>query len=107
MQAELLALADRVEALEGPSDALDYQVGKAVGFDYQEELGGAMRLSGPRYTASLDAAMTLACDDSMATESLCDAIDRLGKSGWPEGEWVKQLPRYVVAASLRARAGRV
>lgn len=52
-------LIAKLERAYGPSDELDYAIGKATGFDFEEKLGGAIRIIGPRYSASIDAAMTL------------------------------------------------
>jgi hypothetical protein len=52
-------LIKKLEALEAPCRECDYAIGKANGYDYEEELGGAIRKTGPAYTASIDAAMTL------------------------------------------------
>jgi hypothetical protein len=53
---ELLALAERVEALTGPDRETDYEVLRAV--DERAKITGPVT-GDPRYTASLDAAMSL------------------------------------------------
>lgn len=63
----------------------------------------ADRQSPPPFTASLDAAMTLARHDGEAFVVLSDAMIQLENDGWPKGEWAKTLPRYVAAAALKAR----
>lgn len=107
----LLALAERCEQATGPDYELDYLVGKIAGFDFQEELGGRIRLSGPHYTASIDAAMSLvpegfslcilAGEGSLATASLCrdDTIVVDSEAAAPA--------LALTAACLRALAGRV
>lgn len=97
----LLALASRVEAASGPDAHLDAVISRAVGEEH------ALPLS---YTASLDAALTLA--GKYPNDRLNEARSALAKrfqlhmAHWPESEsYTEWLARYVVAASLRARAG--
>lgn len=68
MKEELLKLADRVEALSGPDREVDRLIGALNGLktiDYGHPFGrtaydeGGIAVILPRYTASLDAAMTL------------------------------------------------
>ena len=55
----------------------------------------------PRYTASIDAAMTLAGKtDAEAISVLMEAIDTLECEGWPKGDWLKHLPRFICWAAL-------
>ena len=73
---DLMELAERVEALSGPNHEIDSLIGAAVGLKYRILRDGSGRGKGmewledghgvetwaphaPRYTASLDAAMTL------------------------------------------------
>ena len=55
------------------------------------------------YTASIDAAMTLARDENEASDLLYEALERLGQTGWPTGKWVQAIPRFISAAALRGR----
>ena len=57
-----------------------------------------------RYTASLDAAMSLAKDDERS-ELLNEAMESVSLNGWKDGEYLQELIRAFVAASLRAIAG--
>lgn len=122
---ELLQLADRVEALTEPCREVDAAiavtalgwftippryVGDSVGYGYMEADGtrihpghGGDQIM-PRYTTSLDAAITLAEIDEAAFIALSDAMVALENNGWAKGEWAKMLPRYITAAALRARA---
>ena len=96
----LLELAKRVESLDGPCREADRDIWQSlhpavyVKIDHPET---------SRYTASLDAVMALVDSDAMAIGIIFEAIERLEDAGWPKGEWAKQLPRYVVAAALRAK----
>ena len=74
------------------------------------------RALAPRYTKSIDAAMTLATDPCLRkfggpSGMLREAMDRLGSRfalhmrRWPNGEnYGEWLARFICAASLRARA---
>jgi hypothetical protein len=72
-------------------------------------LGGGKRgnrvqgCTAPRYTSSLDAAMTLAEDDAIS-EHMDEAIERLGRAGWREGQYKQRLAQFFTASCLRARA---
>ena len=66
-KAAFLALADRVQALTGPCREIDERIGMAIGLKRTMRVGheclGTDRVVPvmcPHYTASLDAAMTLA-----------------------------------------------
>ena len=115
-------LIERIEGAEGPSYALDCAIWDAIypgerqaRFDKLTAKGQPYHLRlGPAdmdgyvkplrsFTASLDAAMTLARHDGEAFGMLSDAMVQLEDDGWPKGEWAKTLPRYVAAAALKAR----
>lgn len=96
---DLKDLARRVSELQGPSREVDREIWYAL----QDEMEGDPCHAGC-FTASLDAAMTLARNDGEAFVMLSDAMLKLEDAGWPRGEWVKQLPRYITAAALIARS---
>lgn len=122
MASELLALAERVEKASGPDRELDADIAKAVGVPATLVIGheclGNLRSvpqNAPRYTASLDAALTLV-PKRWRTESI-------GENPQIAGRWTVWLrhrlddPRHGVAvgdaatpalalcaAALRARA---
>lgn len=116
-------LSERVERLEGPDREIDCLIGVAVGWfvtepnkgwpdrmDYIDIRGGTKSYPGggfdqlvPKFSASLDAAMSLARHDSEAIVILMGAVAALEKDGWPKGEWAKKLARYVTAQALKAR----
>ena len=52
----------------------------------------------------LDAAMSLAKDDDRS-ELLNEAMEAVSLNGWKDGEYLQELIRAFVAASLRAIAG--
>ncbi len=95
-----MTLIERIEGAEGPDRSLDLAISTALNTGRSTD----PRNSGPmHYTASLDAAMTLARHDGEAFVVLSDAMIQLENDGWPKGEWAKTLPRYVAAAALKAR----
>ncbi|UIJ43748.1 hypothetical protein LZK98_11665 [Sphingomonas cannabina] len=119
---QLLALASRVEAATADRE-LDAEVALARGIvrerdgdsffghrdhsvmvlerDYYDHGGNAPEL--PHYTASLDAAMTLV-DDYEIASTLDEAMERVSRNGWQEGDYRGALIRAFVAAALRAAA---
>ena len=126
-KAQILALADRVEALTGPDRGVDEAIFEALfprgGFDNIPE---AMRYVPthiqtivPRFTASLDAAMTLVPEgvggEPLMTKIMnvpfatrrppanCEIIDTLTGRGWTAEAAIPALA--LTAASLRAMAG--
>jgi hypothetical protein len=90
---ELKALAETVQKLTGPCHATDCAIEHIVCPRWTGE--GAPK----PYTASLDAAMSLA-DGGRVVEILLNAVNANGH----EHGWVEALPRYVTAAALLARA---
>lgn len=112
MTDPLIQLAERVEQAEGPSRELD----KAIMAAFTDEIGtrplwmlrakiatGAVGThEAPHFTASLDAAMQLAGADPYAV--LFEAMTRCPYSETDGAAFLKALPRYATAASLRARA---
>ncbi len=111
---ELLALADRVEALTGPDREVDALVGEAFGVtpkskniykrNYYPRRLVRVDLIYPRHTASLDAAMSLASDDTELVDLLDEAREYTGRQGWSTGDFAGQLARNFVAEKLRALA---
>ncbi len=92
------ALAERCEAATGPDRELDLLIMR-----YAMNIGGAAE-NADRYTASLDAAMTLLASDDQA---LCDFVlnrpsaVNVGNTKWVHGA----TPALALcAAALRARA---
>lgn len=115
MNSERLeALAERCEQASGPDRELDREIKELVGhawdygvdWDYRDS-GTGMKASQPvakPYTASLDAAMSLARDDSELSEWLDDAIEHTATYGWTKGDYKGQLTRNFVGQALRALA---
>ena len=124
-RAELLALAERVEALQGPSRDVDAEIALAVGyancrppsgdnvgrFPHENPYGAGF--FGPAYTIRLDAAMSL-CPQPPSFDLSHDHEIQGGKwqclvgedEGWtPKGIASGFSPALALtAASLRARA---
>jgi hypothetical protein len=105
---DMLALADRVESLTGPDREVDARIQNSV-FGWHKWASDTPWIASdeglPAYTASLDAAMSLASDPTLeqfggSLGILRWAMDMLerAKADAPA------LPRYVTAAALRARA---
>ena len=128
-RATLLALAERVEAATGADRELGARViaaslAPANAFVEQSKINGAWCIytadadgknrswQPPRGvrgydrcpTESLDAAMSLAKDDERS-ELLNEAMESVSLNGWKDGEYLQELIRAFVAASLRAIAG--
>lgn len=105
-KAEIIALAERCEAAEGPNFALELEIFRAINPQ------ATSRSVPPNYTASLDAAMTLVPIDRTAMgDVLRKAMRALGDKfalhmrRWPENEnYTEWLARFTTAASLRAIA---
>ena len=113
-------LADKIEALEGPSREVDVEIALASGSFRSDRnqrgpvivrinddgseawpgYGGAQLV--PTYTASLDAAMTLADEDTMA-DAIREAFSWLQVIGWRAGDFTGALARATVSTALRAR----
>lgn len=123
----LLELAERCEKATGPSAKLDEAIEKALPCSRRfaenhphapptrwNERGAAFHGArigdydnfdeyvSPRYTASLDAAMTLAVQGISAPDVLRHAIKRCSLYG--TDTFISALPRFVTAEWLRARA---
>jgi hypothetical protein len=107
-KATLLALADRVEALDGPCFGTEDAIEKATGQPW--------RFPPPNYTASIDAAMTLCRDDAFGS-LIAGKFCRVGKvpakfsavvlkPSRAEGVG-SSAARAITAAALRAMAGGV
>jgi hypothetical protein len=125
--AVLLDLAERCEKASGPDRELDAAIevvlqlnapGKLINyigpfaFDGDNDDGSVTVWAGkqkiaryrpPAFTASLDAAMTLA-DDNEITTLLNEATERLSTAGWLVGHYRESLILFFAAAALRARA---
>jgi len=114
MPEELLRLAERVEGLDGPDREVDAAIWYAVferprpGDKIDKDIIGKW----PRYTASMDAAMTLVpegyCVSAMGeVPDDCDWYCCLWGENESEGEperRAKTLPLAITSATLRARA---
>ena len=115
----LLELADRCEKAEGPDRELDYAVSEGVGKgcvrrerevwrDYAEETGGLVIA---RYTASIDAALTLVPEgwskslyDADNGDGLCE-LNRESDDHEVQTRG-KTWPLALCAAALKARANK-
>lgn len=111
---ELLALADRIEKMDGPSDSEDAPIYQLVAGNggYIELMGRkGVSLDVPRYTASLDAATTLVPQNSMRRSGdsaiglmgtfFCDIVTDDGRDFHA---LANSEPCAIVAAALRALA---
>lgn len=113
----LIELAARVEAAEGPGRELDALIASALGWREVPNptfagglVGRWYRADGtltdhygvPHFTASLDAAMTLAGGDPYGV--LFEAMVRCPGSETDAAAFLRALPRHVTAAALRAHA---
>jgi hypothetical protein len=125
--AALLALAASVEAGDGPDRQLDARIEGLIGPESETPgshlLGGFhkgrdhyLRTVSPRYTASVDAALALMADVlpgyvctsstyGFASKMPIADVYREGHEGRAQGK-ASTLPRAIVAAVLRAMAGR-
>lgn len=122
---DLLALADRVKNLTGPSDAIDREIANALGVKWSTDddgnFGGYnITPRHIRFTASLDAAMTLVpenwrvmrIEDMLLDRWDVDLIEVHSKRSLPEGGSIflheeakgHTGPLALTAACLRARA---
>ena len=123
----LRELADRVEGLTGPDREVDAEIAaavryfpKGVGFVWQHALKpnspesgrvecctslgtGGPHYAALRYSASLDAAMSLA-DEDTAAQALREAFSLVQVMGWSRDHFAGTLTRYTVAEILRALA---
>ena len=105
----LLALADRVEACVGPDREVDQDIHEHIVI--QSALSGTIYPHCKKYTASIDAAMTLVPDGLFPT------IDFVTHRCWlrtaegydvfhgPAYGFGRHVPTSIAAASLRALAG--
>jgi hypothetical protein len=108
----MIDLIKRLEALEAPDRKVDMlietlQTGNRqhpylVGINIDDKPdAGRTTYPTPRYTASIDAAMTLAGKtDAEAIGVLLEAIETLECEGWPKGDWLKHLPLFICWAAL-------
>ncbi len=112
---ELLALAERVEALSGACLYINRAIAVASGQYTEDRLRRGNMLASaetpnqwgyycPDYTASLDAAMSLAEDETELVDLLDEAREYTGRQGWSTGDFAGQLARNFVAEKLRALA---
>ena len=127
MTDDLIKLAERVEALSGPDFQVEADIALATGLFVRERRGkdqkewyypvgeGVRRSTSPygyrdrlpRYTASLDAAMTLAENSGYAGLLLLAAhnaiAERFARECLTTDEYRTALARAFCAAALRAR----
>ena len=103
------SIAERIEAL-GPCREMDQAIHEAMGLPMTEWRDGGHSMPGysvdiepPHYTASLDAAMTLAEECADPEEVMDQAIRALKAAHVPMGQYFKAMPRFVCAAALRAQ----
>lgn len=97
---DIMTLADKIEDLTGPCRVTDNEIQEAMGWFPRGDLS-------PKYTASVDAALTIAPDYDLPGV-LADAMAALAKSYWLGGlreapYYREALPRYICAAALRSR----
>lgn len=120
-RAALVELADACERASGSCRALDGKIASAQGWQRIHSIvGGAMGTKPgdrnptriPKFTASLNAAMSL-CPEGKESELLHEACVRLGRERalhirlWKrevDGDYAQALALFVCAASLRALA---
>jgi len=110
-KATLLALAERVEALDGPNRNLDADIMRAIGLAGAPAVFALVDAPHP-YTASLDAAMTLVPEGWAVLmafseqRAVCDVHTApLGQHGtWPAHASAATPALALCAAALRARA---
>ena len=110
-------LADKIEALEGPSREVDAEIYCAInGYEFVRWLPNLDRGVGYRkddglyyekrplglatYTSSLDAAMTL--EEGNAADAIAEALERIAKARVGKN-WVERFPQFLTAAFIRAR----
>ena len=109
----MTSLADRIEALQGPDREVDLDIwwerkanrgsaNQPMPEDYRQS---NLRMNdAPRYTASLDAAMTIGFDDWARADALCSAMQSLGNPDYmKDGTWLRLLPIRFLAACIRAQ----
>lgn len=93
-----MTLLERIEQAEGPSRELD----DMIQYWHLGGIGTGLNRTGPAYTASIDAALTLL--DGWArlaiNYTLCRALAEIAEAGLDP---IKALPRFICAAALRAR----
>lgn len=109
-------LIERLERATGPDRELDWAIAEHLGWAYEPGVpslllapsmidpdGNARHL--PAYTASLDAALTLAGERSYACllEGMAMAAAYFVTFSDKNGHIVRALPRFVCIAALRAR----
>jgi len=107
---EIEAVAELCEKATGPDRELDAEIAALL-------CGGKVDVAGrfwkpgvrgfciaPRYTVSLDAAMTLSGDDPY--QVLIEAMVRCPFASTDGNAFLKALPRFVVCAALRAHLAR-
>jgi hypothetical protein len=93
---DLTALLARVEKATGPDRKLDWMIAAQVGED-DERLAGDSPIA---ITASIDAALALVVKQTPYWWSIFhDAVKEFGKTSKPPTD----LPRYILAAFLRAK----
>lgn len=92
----MIELAERVEKASGPDRNLDAMIHHAV----KSGIAVGYAADAPNFTASLDAALSLADDPA---EAVHEAWARLVV--WPKDEnYAEWLARFVTAAALRAQS---
>lgn len=105
-------LVERIEAATGPDRDFDKSIARTIGFFNGSRASYDLQLNLiPKYTASIDAAMTLVPEGCRPNEILHEAVSRLSRQWslhirfWPQDQPYSQwLARFICAAALRARA---
>lgn len=85
------------------------QIGEYAGYEdivfHAREIGIPDKEIMPFFTESIDAAMTLAGkSDAEAVGVLLAAIEELECDGWPKGDWLMHLPRYICLAAMKGKS---
>jgi len=109
-KAQLTQLAERVMALSGPDREVDAAIWlwrAAPEWDNplspEEQMQWAREAAKPAFTASLDAAMSLAPDRNRAGV-LYHAMEEIKRTGFPGCTFLQKLICNVAAQALLARA---
>lgn len=105
---DLLALADRCEAAQGPDRELDAAIKKTIGdaWDYAADWGPRDNCNpvAKPYTASIDAVLTLVPDCRRAGV-LHHALLDVQRTGFPHSTFLQRLIYAVLSQALRALNG--
>lgn len=96
---DLSALAERIEAAEGPDRNLDAMIHHRL----LNGIGTGYASDAPAYTASLDAAVSLVPDRHRAGV-LYGSMRNIQRTGFSNSTFLQRLILEVAAAAIRARS---